>query len=110
MGMMHPDNRVRKQCFIATGVAVGVDSVINPNFRVSDSYLGLVTIGDRVAISPNVTVLAESSPNNSLLKNHPYVKEKLIRREPVTIQDDAWIGANATILPGVTRGRCHARR
>lgn len=32
--------------------------------------------------------------------------EKLIKEEKVVIEDDAWIGANVTILPGVTIGRC----
>lgn len=104
LGTQHPDNRMRKRFFRATGITIGEGAVINANLQVSDSYLSLVTIGQRASISPNVTIIADAGPNNSLLKDHPYVQANLVRAEPVTIGDDAWIGAGAILLPGVTIG------
>lgn len=60
-----------------------------------------VYIGNRVSIGPNVTLITDSSPNNSkLIKIFPMQSSNII------IEDDAWIGANVTVLPGVTIGKC----
>jgi len=104
LGAHHPDNRTRKIFFRLTNITIGADTVINQNFIVSDNYLPLLKIGDRVAVSPNVTVVCASAPNNSLLGENPYVKETLIVEKEVSIGDDVWIGAGAIILPGVTIG------
>lgn len=104
LGSHHPDNRTRRIFFELTGIKIGNETVINAGFMVSDGYLPLLTIGNRVAISPNVVVVCQSGPNNSLLKDVPYVRKHLILEKPVVIGDDAWIGSNTIILPGVTIG------
>ena len=104
MGSNHPDNRVRRWCFEASGVAIGEGTVINQGLTISDGYKPLVTIGRRVAISPNVTIVAQSAPNNSVLANDSYVRDRLIKEDAVAIDDDAWIGAGAILLPGVRIG------
>jgi acetyltransferase-like isoleucine patch superfamily enzyme len=104
LGANHPDNRTRKIFYSLTNVTIGENTVINERFIVSDGYKPLLTIGKRVAISPNVTVICESGPNNSELKSNEYVKSKLICDKPVFIGDDVWVGSNVIILPGVTIG------
>lgn len=59
--------------------------------------LGGITIEDNVLIAPKVSLLSEGhpvSPNDrqSLVPGHIHIRE------------NAWIGAGATILPGVTIG------
>ena len=105
LGAHHPDNRTRKIFFELTNVTVGTGTVLNSGLVISDGYLPLVRIGERVAISPNVIIIAQSGPNNSMLQNVTYVKDHLMLEAPVTIEDDAWIGAGAVLLPGVTVGR-----
>jgi acetyltransferase-like isoleucine patch superfamily enzyme len=105
LGSYHPDNRTRKIFFRLTNVEIGQGTVVNRNLVISDNYEPLVRIGCRVSISPNVTIIAASDPNNSLLRDNKYVKDNLIRSDKVTIEDDAWIGSNVVILPGVTVGR-----
>ena len=105
LGAHHPDNATRRLFFEMTGVAIGKDTVLNSNLVVSDGYASLLRIGDRVAISPNVTMVCESAPNHSRLAAVPYVRDRLVCRRPIAIEDDAWIGAGAVILPGVTVGR-----
>lgn len=105
LGSHHPDNAMRRRFFELSGVTVGEGTVINPNFVVSDGYQPLLTIGARVAIGPNVTVICQSGPNNSPVAELAYVSERLIRDEPVIIDDGAWIGANVVLLPGITVGR-----
>jgi len=59
--------------------------------------LGGITIEDNVLIAPKVSLLTESHPLN------PTERHSLIPK-PIQIKKNAWIGANATILQGVTIG------
>lgn len=74
---------------------IGENVFINHNCTFLD--LGGITIEDDVMIAPNVTISSEG---------HPVSVERRKTLEPsaVLIQKNAWIGANATILPGVTIG------
>lgn len=97
---IHPDNETRTRLLRLTGIAIGAGTVVNRGCVISDGYDRLLTLGERVAVSPNVTFICESGPNNSRLINDPYVREHLVVRLPVTVGDDAWIGSGAIVLPG----------
>lgn len=59
--------------------------------------LGGITIDDNVMIAPRVNLVSESHPIS--------VKDrKTLTVGHIHIKQNAWIGANATILPGVTIG------
>ncbi|GAA1651560.1 sugar O-acetyltransferase [Catellatospora bangladeshensis] len=60
---------------------------------------GGITIGDRVLIGPGVTLSTAGHPVE--------VDERydFITHAPIVIEDDVWIGASATVTPGVTIGR-----
>jgi len=105
LGAHHPDNRTRKIFFRMTGVHIGEGTNITPGLVVNDGYSGLCSIGKRVSIATNVTLVADSNPNNSRLGDQPYVKEHLVKQGPVIIEDDVWLGTNAVVLPGVRIGR-----
>lgn len=67
------------------------------NFDCTFLDLGGITIEDNVLIAPKVNLLSEGHPlspekRQSLVPGHIHIKK------------NAWIGANATILPGVTVG------
>ncbi|MGV8963190.1 MAG: DapH/DapD/GlmU-related protein [Candidatus Saccharimonadaceae bacterium] len=67
------------------------------NFDCTFLDLGGITIEDNVLIAPKVSLLSEGHPispadRQSLVPGHIHLKK------------GAWIGANATILPGVTVG------
>lgn len=59
--------------------------------------LGGITIEDDVQIGPKVNLITE---------NHPVdpSKRKYLDLKPIVIKRNVWIGAAATILPGVTIG------
>ena len=59
--------------------------------------LGGITIEDDVLIGPRVNLVTENHPAD------PAERKSLITK-PIVIRRNAWIGANATILPGVTIG------
>ncbi len=59
--------------------------------------LGGITIEDDVLIGPKVNLITENHPIN------PANRKTLICK-PIVLKRNAWIGAAATILPGVTIG------
>ena len=66
-----------------------------------------VYIGSNVSIAPNVTCVCDSCANNGQEINaYAYVADRLTKKADIHIEDEVWIGAHATILPGVTVGRC----
>ena len=60
---------------------------------------GGITIGDRVLIGPRVTLSTSGHPVE------PAQRFDYLTYAPILIEDDVWIGAAATITPGVTIGR-----
>ena len=59
--------------------------------------LGGITIEDNVLIAPKVSLLSEGHPVS------PQSRHSLVTGR-IHIKENAWIGAGATILPGVTVG------
>ncbi|WP_312792515.1 sugar O-acetyltransferase [Sphingobacterium sp.] len=59
--------------------------------------LGGITIEDNVLIAPKVSLLTEGHPVQ------PQNRQSLTVA-PIRVKKNVWIGANATILPGVTIG------
>lgn len=90
---------------IGTGCYLGPDVTITPFggefFESAPSKeVKLLRIGDRVTISPNVTLLCSMHPENSKLS------QLYGKIEPIIIDDDAWIGAGAIIMAGVRVHKC----
>ena len=102
----HPNNETRKIFYESTNVSIGQESVINSGVVIYDGYEPLVRIGRRVAIANNVTIIADSNPNNSNLRTIPYIKKYLCCKEKVLIEDDVWLGAGSIIFPGITISKC----
>ena len=67
------------------------------NFDCIFLALGGITIEDDVLIGPKVSLITESHSLDPQQRNGLIVK-------PIHIKKNAWIGANATILAGVTIG------
>lgn len=57
--------------------------------------VGGITLGDRVQIGPHVTIVTD---------NHDFKNRSVLICKPVKVGNGVWIGANVTILPGVTVG------
>ena len=60
------------------------------------------TIGSRVLFGPNVSLYPATHPLDPAIRNGTKGPEL---GGPITIEDDCWIGGNATILPNVTVGK-----
>ena len=104
----YPDARVRKLYWRQLNVFMGEGTFANPGLLVVNTMdeAARITIADRVSIAPGVILVTDSAPTNSpLLQEHPQVRDSMIKRAPIHVGDDVWIGAGAVILPGVTIGR-----
>lgn len=83
--------------YINYGKNINIGKNVFINFDCTFLALGGITIEDDVLIGPKVNLITESHPLN------PKERKGLIGK-PILIKKNAWIGANATILLGVTIG------
>lgn len=91
----------------------GEDSGLTPPFRIDMGKN--VKIGKNVFINHGLTIMARGGveieddvmigPNVSLLTaNHEFSDHRVLLVSKIMLRRNAWIGANSTILPGVTVG------
>lgn len=106
----YPDARIRKLYWKRLGVSFGENTFANLGFKVTVHDINgepEIIIGNNVSIAPNVVLIADSCANNGEeLNKIEYVKNVLSKNKKIVIEDDVWIGANVTVLPGVRIGKC----
>ena len=101
LAKMMPLSKLRVALFRMCGYSIGKDAFIGEDLIISDNLHDKnVFIGDRASIAPRVTLVTSSGPNLSRIE--PYVK--VVNGGKIRIENDAWIGAGAIILPNVTIG------
>ena len=90
------------ESFACINNAVG-DVMIGDHTRIGlhNTIIGPVEIGNHVNLAQGITVTAL---NHNFSDTNKKIDEQGVSTNPVTIEDDVWVGANAVILPGVTIG------
>ncbi|MGT2752908.1 sugar O-acetyltransferase [Streptococcus porcinus] len=76
---------------------IGKNVYINFNLTLVDDTF--ITIGDNTMIAPNVTIISGTHPLQPPLR-----EQGLQYNLPVQIGKNCWIGANTTVLPGISIG------
>lgn len=84
--------------YINYGKNLNIGKNVFINFDCTFLTLGGITIEDDVLIGPKVSLITENHPLE------PQHRKGLIGKS-IHIKKNAWIGASATILPGVTIGK-----
>lgn len=85
--------------FVPKNISLGDNVFINQQcILVGDEK---ITIGNNVKIGFRCMLIT----SNNEVHINPETNERIHYNEPITIEDDVWIGAGAIILPGVTIGR-----
>jgi acetyltransferase-like isoleucine patch superfamily enzyme len=79
------------------GIFTSIGKNVFINHACSFLDMGGITLEDDVLIGPKVNLITENHPMD------PTDRRALITK-PIVIKRNAWIGAGATILPGVTVG------
>jgi maltose O-acetyltransferase len=99
LGGLGPESEIRPPfyCDYGYNITLGANVFLNFNCVVLDVLP--VTIGDRVQIASAVQILGADHPLDAAERSSG--RE---RGRPITIEDDAWIGAGAILCPGVTIG------
>lgn len=82
------------------GLRVGDHSNIGPLAYIGCS--GFIEIGSGVMMGPRVSLMAETHKFDDASRP---MKQQGVERSFIRIEDDVWIGVNATVLSGVTVGR-----
>jgi maltose O-acetyltransferase len=78
--------------------SIGPRTFINVGAIILD--VGRVTIGADVQIGPNVQLLTPTHPLDPEIR-----RTGLEGGEPITIEDNVWLGGGVIVCPGVTIGR-----
>lgn len=82
------------------GVNIKMKKGVWLNFNCTILDTNTITLGENVFFGPNVVITADTHPND-VEEGEEFRGQYSL---PVTIGDNAWIGAGAIILPGVTIG------
>ena len=96
------DGRIGENSFLHAPLAgaafekITIGSGVYINGNLLAMARGGITIEDDVQIAANVQLLTN---------NHDLYDRQVLTCKPIVIRKGAWIGAGATILPGVTVGR-----
>lgn len=93
-----PWNRLRIRLQRWRGVTIGTNVHIGPGCTLDYAYPYFISIGDGASLAGNNYVLAHSTP----MECHAGCVESFVA--PTVIGRNAWVGVNATILPGITIG------
>jgi acetyltransferase-like isoleucine patch superfamily enzyme len=81
------------------GISIGARSYIGPNSVLFGA--GGIELGEAVQVSPGVVI---TSHQHTFERSDVDMRDQPIEFARVVIERDVWIGANATILPGVRIG------
>ncbi|MBF0386283.1 MAG: acyltransferase [Candidatus Omnitrophica bacterium] len=83
-------------------LVIGDHVSINSNVLIIADGGGRITIGDNVLIGP-LTVLRAA--NHCIASADQLIREQGHEPGVITIENDVWLGAGVTVVPGVTIGR-----
>lgn len=100
LGGIGEDAIVRPPLFMDYGyqTTIGPRTFVNFNAVIAD--VGRVVIGADVQIGPNVQLLTPTHPLEPEVR-----RSGLEAAEPITIEDNVWLGGGVIVCPGVTIGR-----
>lgn len=85
---------------VGAGLTIGDNSNIGPYCYLGCS--GPIKIGSHVLMGPRVTMSAE---NHNFDRRDVLISQQGVTREPITIEDDCWLGSGSIIVAGVHIGK-----
>jgi acetyltransferase-like isoleucine patch superfamily enzyme len=86
------------ELYVAPGAEMILGNDVHVNSGDTFAAFSRIEIGDRVEVGPLVAVYDSNF-------HDLYERQMLPEPQPVIIEDDVWLGAKSTILPGVRIGR-----
>jgi maltose O-acetyltransferase len=98
-GTFGEESEIRPPFYCDYGYQTHIGDRTFANFGLMALDVARISIGDDVQFGPNVQLLTPTHPLNADLR-----RQKWEAAEPITIGDNAWIGAGAIVLAGVSVG------
>ena len=98
LAMNIPSSRIKRALYRLRGTKIGKNVDIAMGVFIEESYPELVEIEENVDIGPNVIIVAHDTSYHCVQPDIPMLKKRVV------IKRNAYIGAGAIILPGVTIG------
>ncbi len=89
---------LNREVIIESPQNISIGNNVQINARCWISGGGNLTIGSNVLIGPHVVI---HTANHSFMNKHELIRNQGHSLKKIIIEDDVWIGANSTILPGV---------
>ncbi|MEY2566998.1 MAG: maltose O-acetyltransferase [Actinomycetota bacterium] len=99
LGELGPDVEIRPPFYCDYGSQIRLAARVFANFGLVALDVAPITIGEDVAIGPNVQLLTPTHP----VEAEPR-RAKLEAARPITIGDNVWLGGGVIVLAGVTIG------
>jgi maltose O-acetyltransferase len=99
LGAIGEGTYLRPPFFCDYGSHIRIGAGTFANFGLVALDVAPITIGDDVQIGPNVQLLTPTHPVDPDLR-----RAKWEAAEPITIEDNVWLGGGAIVLAGVTVG------
>jgi maltose O-acetyltransferase len=99
LGAIGDGTVIRPPFFCDYGSHIRIGAGTFANFGLVALDVAPIAIGDDVQIGPNVQLLTPTHPLEPDLR-----RAKLEAAEPITIEDNVWLGGGAIVLAGVTIG------
>jgi maltose O-acetyltransferase len=99
LGSLGEGTEIRPPFYCDYGRHIEVGARTFANFGLVALDVARITIGDDVQIGPYVQLLTPTHP----LEPEPR-RQKWEAAEPITIEDNVWLGGGAIVCPGVTIG------
>lgn len=100
LGTLGDGAHVNPPLFVDYGenLHLGAGTFVNYNLTALD--VATITIGEDCQIGPNVQLLTPTHPIDPRLR-----RDKLEAAEPITIEDNVWLGGGVIVCPGVSIGK-----
>src|SRR5436190_3197221 len=99
LGGIGTDTEIRPPLYCDYGSHIRVGARVFVNCGLVALDVAAITIGDDVQIGPNVQLLTPTHPLDAKLR-----RAKWEAAQPIVIEENAWLGGGAIVLPGVTVG------
>lgn len=99
LGVIGEGSEIRPPFYCDYGSFIEVGKRVFANFGLVALDVAPITIGDDVALGPNVQLLTPTHPLDAGLR-----RAKWEAAEPIVVGDNAWLGGGVIVCPGVRIG------
>ena len=92
---------ISQGCTLSNSYGLSIGKKFATNKNVLLDAIGGIEVGDNTGIGPNTVIISQE---HSMLAPDHYFGLAAVKRKPIRIGSDAWIGSNCFIKAGITIG------